>query len=105
MVEYTIKAALGEDCSDVCMVEPKGYWSNYMVHSTRTGRLIEIKIDEEIKRNLVEYQTDYKVGDIVQAFENSGHALGTMVFRYESMEEMFDKISRLTELITVEVSD
>ena len=42
MVEYTIKAALGEDCSDICMAEPKGYWSNYMVHSRITGILKDI---------------------------------------------------------------
>lgn len=101
MVEYTIKAALGEDCSDIQMTEPKGFWSNYMVHSKVTGRLKEVQIAEELKDNYVEYQTDFKEGDMVYAFENSGHALGTMVFQYASQEEMFDKIGRLTELVKV----
>lgn len=103
MVEYTIRAALGEDCSDMCMAEPKGYWSNYMVHSRKSGKLKGVHISDELKNNFVEYQTSFKEGDAVYAFENSGHALGTMVFKYESAEEMFDKISRLTELVTVEV--
>lgn len=102
MVEYTIKAALGQDCSDLKIVEPTGFWSNYMVHSKKSGKLKNIVLDDSIKDNFVEYQTDYKTGDDVYAFENSGHALGTMVFRYDSEEEMFDKISRLTELVTVE---
>lgn len=103
MVEYTIKAALGEDCSDLSMREPRGFWSNYMVHSTKTGKLKKVHIADELKNNFVEYQTDYKEGDMVYAFENSGHALGTMVFKYSTKEEMFDKINRLTELVTVEV--
>ncbi len=103
MVEYTIKAALGEDCSDITMRETEGYWSNYMVHSRKSGKLVEVKISEELKDNYVEYQTDYKMGDMVYAFENSGHALGTMVFKYDSEEEMFDKIKRLTDLVCVEV--
>lgn len=103
MVEYTIKAALGEDCSGIDMVQPQGYWSNYMVHSRKSGRLNEVKLADEIKNNFVEYQTDFKTGDEVFAFENSGHALGTMVFKYNTEEEMFDKIARLTELVTVEV--
>lgn len=69
----------------------------------KTGRLKAVNIADELKDNFVEYQTDYKAGDQVYAFENSGHALGTMVFRYNSQEEMFDKISRLTELVSVEV--
>ena len=103
MVEYTIKAALGEDCSDIHMVEPTGFWSNYMVHSKKTGKLVKVNLDDEIKDNYVEYLTDYKAGGEVFAFENSGHALGTMVFKYDSMEEMFDKTARLTDMVTVEV--
>ena len=103
MVEYTIKAALGEDCSTLKMAPAKGYWSNYMVHSKKTGKLVKVNIADELKGNYVEYQTDFKTGDDVFAFENSGPALGTMVFKYGSMEEMFDKTARLTELVTVEV--
>ena len=68
MVEYTIKAALGEDCSDLEMKEALGYWSNYMVHSTKSGKLINVELSDEIKENFVEYQTDYKKGDDVTAF-------------------------------------
>lgn len=102
MVEYTIKAALGEDCSGICMTEPVGYWSNYMVHSRKSGKLKRVVIPDELKNNFVEYQTDFKEGDNVTAFENAGHALGTMVFKYETEEEMLDKIERLTNLIWVE---
>lgn len=103
MVEYTIKAALGEDCSDLHMVEPIGYWSNYMVHSRETGIFEKVEIADELKENYVEFQSDFKEGDQVYAFENSGHALGTMVFKYETEEEMFEKISKLTNLVKVVV--
>lgn len=103
LVEYTIKAALGEDCSDLTMKEPSGFWSNYMVHSTKSGKLVRVSLADEIEENLVEYQTDFKEGDQVQAFENAGHALGTMVFCYGSAEEMFSKIPHLTEWVRVEV--
>lgn len=103
LVEYTIKAALGEDCSDLNMSEPSGFWCNYMVHSTRTGKLAEVVLADEIKDQLVEYLTDYQEGDEVQAFEHAGHALGTMVFRFGSEKEMFEKIPHLTEWVRVKL--
>ena len=103
LVEYTIKAALGEDCSDIEIKPAVGFWSNYMVHSKVTGNLVEVQIADEIKDNFVEYQTDYKPGEKVQAFEHAGHALGTMVFKFDTEDEMFDKISRLTNLVEVVV--
>lgn len=105
MVEYTIKAALGEDCSDLQMAPPKGYWSNYMVHSMKNGILQEVKIADVLKDKFVEYQTDYKAGDAVHAFEHAGQALGTMVFRFDNEEEMFELIPKFTELIEVIVKD
>ena len=105
MVEYTIKAALGEDCSDLKMVEPKGYWCNYMVHSKISGKFKDVIIADELKDNFVEFQTDFNEGDDVFAFENSGHAIGTMVFSFNSMDEMFEKISGLTDYIKVEVTE
>jgi biotin carboxylase len=105
MVEYTIKAALGEDCSDIKMVEPSGFWCNYMVHSKKTGKLKDVVVADELKDNFVEYQTDFKEGDDVFAFENAGHALGTMVFKFDCEEEMFEKIKALTDLVIVEVDD
>lgn len=103
MVEYTIKAALGEDCSDLQMVEPTGFWSNYMVHSKISGKFKKVELADELKNNYVEFQTDFKEGDQVYAFENSGHALGTMVFKYDSEEEMFEKIGKLTDWVKVVV--
>ena len=49
MVEYTIKAALGEDCSDLRPAEPKGFWSNYMVHGKKTGKLKEVHISDRFQ--------------------------------------------------------
>ena len=74
-----------------------------MVHSKKTGKLNQVVVADELKDNYVEYQTDFHEGDDVFAFENAGHALGTMVFKFDSQEEMFDKILRLTDLVTVEV--
>ena len=101
MVEYTIKAALGEDCSDLTIVEPKGYWCNYMVHSLNDGIYGGVQIEETIKNNLVEFKTDYKFGDKVYAFENSGHAIGTMVFKFDSFERIISSIRSFNRCVKV----
>jgi len=103
-VEYVIKAALGEDCSDLAMREPTGFWSNYNIISRRSGILKEVVLDECLKDLLVEYQTDYRPGAPVKAFENGSQALGVMVFRYPSMERMLELVERLPQLVRVELA-
>ena len=104
MVEYTIKAALGEDCSDLKMTEPKGFWSCYMVHSQKSGKLKEVVIDEDFKKNnLVEFDMQYKPGDDVIAFTGSNGTLGTMILKYSSQQEMLEKMDNMSKWVNVVV--
>lgn len=102
-VEYVIRAALGEDCSDLTMREPTGFWSNYNVISRHAGILEKVALDDCLKEFLIEYQTSYKPGDPVKAFENAGQTLGVMVFRYPSMEQMLELVEQLPQLVRVEL--
>ncbi|MGN0623009.1 MAG: ATP-grasp domain-containing protein [Oscillospiraceae bacterium] len=102
MVEYTVKAAMGEDCSDLHMAEPRGFWSNYMVHSQKPGILKEVWIDEDFrKNNIVEYEMLYKPGDEVESFTGSNGTLGTMILKFGSMEEMLEKMDNMENWVKV----
>jgi len=102
MVEYTIKAAMGEDCTDLKMVEPRGFWSNYMIHTQESGILKEVWIDEDFrKNNLVEFEMIYKPGDEIEAFTGSNGTLGTMILKFSSEQEMLEKMDHMENWIKV----
>lgn len=102
MIEYTIKAAMGEDCNDIKISEPKGYWSYYAVHSLKSGILKEIKIKEEVKKNnIVESHMNYKIGDKVPAFVGANGSLGVLIMKFNSMEEMLDMMDNSEKWIEV----
>ena len=97
-----IKAALGEDCSEIEMSPARGYWSNYMLHSKQTGRFKEISFDENFaKNNLVDCVTELKSGDNVHAFRDAGDALGTLILKYSSKEEMFSVIENMDQFVHI----
>ena len=102
MVTYTIKAAMGEDCKDLHMVEPVGYWSNYMVHSQQSGILQEVQIDETFKKeNIVEFEMMFQPGDMIEAFTGSNGTLGTMILKFNSKEEMLEKMDHMERWVKV----
>src|SRR5699024_3985923 len=72
MLKYTIKAAMGEDCSQIHMVEPDGFWSYFAIHSSEAGVLKEIRINQEVEvNNIVEKHLNYKIGDQIPSFEGA----------------------------------
>ena len=91
LINYTIKAALGEDCSDLKMVASKGYWSNYMILSKTTGIFKEIWFDSKFKKNnLLAVYCTYNQGERVTAYKNTSDSLGTILFKADSLEEIIE---------------
>lgn len=91
LVEYTIKGALGEDCSALKMTETTGVWSNYMILSKQSGLFESIWFDEEFKvNNLINVYCTYQKGQSVQAYQNTNHSLGTILFKANTIEEMIE---------------
>ena len=104
MVTYVVKAAMGEDCSDLKMVEPTGFWSNYMVHANETGKFQSIEFDPEFEKNhLVDWVTGIKVGDPVHKFRDAQDCIGEFILKYDSMEQMFEVIKNIESFIKVNV--
>lgn len=102
MIDYTIRAAMGEDCSDIKMVEPKGYWSYYAVHSSKSGVLKEIKIDEDVKANhIVESHLNYKIGNKVPSFTGANGSIGILIMKFDCMEQMLDMMDHSDNWIRV----
>lgn len=91
MIDYTIRGALGEDCSDLKMAPTKGVYSNYMIYSTQAGKFDGIWFEDSFKKNnLLDVYCTYNDGDEVYAYQNTSHSLGTILFKAESVEEMIE---------------
>ena len=91
LVEYTIRAALGQSCADLKMQPTNGCYSNYMIYSTVAGKYKGIWFDETFKKNnLLDVYCTYSEGDEVSAYQNTTHSLGTILFKAESVEQMIE---------------
>ena len=96
MVPFVIKAALGEDCSDLKMVPVKGFWSNYMAHSKQSGLYDGIEYTKDFgDKHLVDYVTDTRLGQPIHKYRDAQDCVGELILKYESKEEMFDIIDNM----------
>ncbi len=109
MVTWVIQAAVG-DPIDLSMLKGKrempikGYWSNYMVHSDKTGKYQSISFDPDFENNhLVDFVNDLKVGDEVHRFRDAQDCIGEFILRYDSMEQMFEVINNIEKYINIKV--
>lgn len=101
LVKYTVDSSLGLDCSNLHQIDVQGYYSSYMLHSIKDGRVKKIWLSEEIEKNILERNIFIKKGDEVKKFDGSNHTLGTFIMKFDSEEEMLDKMDNMENYIRV----
>jgi len=108
MVSATLQAAMGDSFTLLPPVPaPRTYAhvSNYMIYSTQSGTFNRLAFDPTFeKNNLLEVHCTAKPGDAVQAYQNTSHSLGTILFKAPSADEMINITSNIEKYYQVEVS-
>ncbi|WP_456383347.1 ATP-grasp domain-containing protein [Hydrogenimonas sp.] len=101
LIKYTVDSALGLDCSDLTMKEVEGFYSSYMLHSIEDGIVKEIWYSDEIRKNILEEHIFVRPGDEVKKFDGSHHTLGTMIMKFDSLDEMLEKMDNMEKYLKV----
>lgn len=107
LVTYTIKAAMGENCNDLSMVEAKGFWGIALMHSAKKSGILEnIEIDEDFrKNNIVEYHQYCEIGDFIHNLYGSSDIFGTMILKFDSIEEATYKMNNLDNYVRFNIKE
>lgn len=93
--EYSIKTALGIDCSALKQTIEKPYFSHYVIHSEKGGTVSNIKKSSELESALLYEHTNFVIGDQIAKFNSSANRLGVMLLKYASKEEMLSIIENM----------
>ena len=103
LIEYTIKAALNEDCSDLVNIEPKGYGAVYTIINEKEGLFKYLEIEEGLRRdNIVETRL---INILSGSKVEKNKYLGTVLLKFSSMTEMLDKMDNMKSYIKVFVEE
>lgn len=99
LVEYSVKAAMGEHIDVSDFGKPSGYYAYYAVHSLQDGILKEIKINAP--EHIIENHILVKPGDKIKAFTGANTTLGCLLMKFDSMEQMLDMMDHSEKWIEV----
>lgn len=104
LIKYTVDAAIGLPCEYLSMQPANGYWSSYMVHALEDGTFKELWLSERIKPKIVEHDIYVKPGQRVNKYLGSNDTLGTMILKFDSMDEMLTMVDNMENDIRVVVN-
>lgn len=89
IITGTLRASLGEDCSDLTDVPCKGFWLSYIVHSNTSGKYQGMWYEKSFEENhLRSYAPYVNIGDQVYAYTGTNCTIGMLVASFPSRETM-----------------
>lgn len=103
LITASVKAAVGMPITDLEQKDYDGSWAEYVLHSIEEGLFEDVWIAPEFKDKVVELDVWIKPGDEVHPFTAANFAIGTVVLRSESKEEMEEAMLHMSDYIKVVV--
>ena len=102
LIECCVRGAMGEEIAFESCIEPKGFYSYYVVHSIRDGVLDHVEIDPEVrKKNVIKEHIIVRTGENVYAFTGANKGIETPLMKFETMEQMQHMMEHSEEWVNV----
>lgn len=105
MITAITRAIVGDPILEPIEQKPyNGHWAEIILHADKTGKFYELVIGkEEYNEYVVETDLWVKRGDHVDSFEGANNAIGTLVMKFQTAEELEKAITNQREWLKVVV--
>jgi len=103
LISNAVKAALGDNVQKINPVEYEGNWAEIILYSNQSGTFKALKMDPNLKKNVVEIDLWVEKGDQVNAFTGANEAVGTLVLKFETQNALETIVSKYSDHVEVTV--
>lgn len=105
LAEYTIRIALGEDCSDLTDCPSQVCASSYILHSTENGIYETLEISENLPGKILRQAVFAVPGEEIKRFRNASMGVGAMILSFPDVKTMCDCIDNMNQYIHVKLQE
>ena len=88
LIANAVRAAVGEPVVGVEQRPYQGHWAEIVLHSEMPGTFRSLWVSDAIRPNVVEEELRVEPGDPVGGFTGANEAVGSMILRFDTAQEM-----------------
>lgn len=104
MITAITRAIVGDSILEPIEQKPyDGHWAEIILHADKSGVFDHLEISKELPAEVVEEDLWIKNGDKVESFEGANNAIGTLVLKFQTAEELEKTITNQRNWLKVVV--
>lgn len=101
LISGAVKGALGMKVQSFTDPVYNGWWGECILHSNANGKFEKLDISEELQKNIIELDLWVQENDDVHIFTGANEAIGTIIIRCNSSEELHKYIENIDKYVQV----
>lgn len=101
MITAITRAMVGDEPEVIEQRPYNGHWAEIILHADKDGIFQELQIAESVQSLVYETDLWVTIGDQVRGFEGANDAIGTLVLRCETEDQMFNLIRNQKDWLKV----
>ena len=102
MITAITRAIVGDPILTPIEQKPyNGHWAEIILHADKSGSFDHLEIDKNLSAEVIEEDLWVNKGDLVDSFEGANNAIGTLVLRFKTTEELEYAITHQREWLKV----
>lgn len=101
MITAITRAMVGDPIEPIKQKPYNGHWAEIILHADQRGTFERIEISKELPAEVIEEDLWVKQGDNVDSFEGANNAIGTLVLKFQTAEELEYAITHQSEWLRV----
>lgn len=103
MITAITRAIVGDEPQPIEQKPYNGHWAEIILHANKDGIFDHLEIDKNLPAEVVEEDLWVNKGDKVESFEGANNAIGTLVLKFQTAEELENAITHQREWLKVVV--
>lgn len=101
MITAITRAMVGDPIEPISQKPYNGDWAEIILHADQDGVFDHLEISKDLPAEVVEEDLWVKHGDKVESFKGANNAIGTLVLKFQSAEELEKVITNQREWLKV----
>ena len=103
LITNAVRAAVGDPIVGVTQKPYNGFWAEIILHSKENGVFDKLWISDEICNNVIEKNLWITSGTKVGGFSGANEAIGTLVLRFDSQEQLEEVLENQSAFVRVKL--
>lgn len=104
MITAITRAMVGDPILEPIEQKPyNGHWAEIILHADKSGIYDHLEINKDLSAEVIEEDLWVKQGDKVESFEGANNAIGTLVLKFQTAEDLEKAITDQNEWLKVVV--